>query len=618
MKGWPVVCYCFISFMLCLPVAVQAQVDSSRRVSLDSFLRRQKGLVGRLARNIMTDTIGENVNNTPVRTDILLKRYEGRFIRRIEVERLDFGTPITDTSKRLRNKLTNLANTFHHKSREYVIRNNLFFKKGDKLSSFLIADNERHLRDQSYLLDAKIIVKPAPGASDSVDVFIRTKDVLSIGGSIEIHNPKNIELSVKEDNLGGWANRLALSTLYDMDRRKRTAFGVEYINRNIGGSFIDGYAGITDFANTFNTGRSEETKLYAQLIRPLVNPYMKWTYSISADWHNTQNMFISDSVYDSDTRYRYFNYDVWVGRNTGAYKIGNVSNRDDRLRTLISMRYFKQHFIEVPGRYANQYYYQYADLTGVLAAISIFQQNFYKTQYIYGFGRNEDVPEGIDISLTTGWTDKQQVKRPYVGLDFQRYYFSSNEAYYIFTFRTGAYWRNKTAEDMNLLFNLDHFSRLLPLGKKWKSRSFVSVGITGQINPVLNEPLLLQSSNFGLQEWRNDGTLGGNVRTTLKAETVFYTPFALANFRFAPFIFANLSTIKPHDIQFLKSNLYSSIGGGVRTRNESLIFGTFEFKAFYFPRKNFYGDSWRIETNTNIKFKYNRQYIKRPELIQVN
>ncbi len=596
---------------------VCAQADSSRPVTIDSFLRRQKGLMGKLARNLINDTTGNNEGNTPVRTDIVLKRYEGRVIRKIEIQRLDFGTPITDTARNFKNSLTRLANSFHHKSREYVIRNNLFFRKGDKLSPFLMADNERHLRDQPYLLDAKIIVRPVSGTRDSVDVIVRTKDVLSIGGSIHIHNPTNVEVSVKEENLGGWANRFEVSTLYDMDRKHRMGFGVDYVNRNIGGSFIDANAGVTDFASAFNSGLKQETMVYGQLIRPLVNPYMKWTYAMTADYHNTHNLYLTDSIYDVDSRYKYFNYDVWVGRNTGAYKLGGLKNTDDRLRTLVSMRYFKQHFMEVPGKYANQYFYRYADITGVLAAVSVFQQDYYKTQYIYGFGRNEDVPEGIDVSLTAGWVDKQQTKRLYTGLDIQRYLFTQHEAYYIFTFRTGTYFHHGP-QDMNVLLNMDHFSRLLPIGQKWKARSFISVGVTGQVNAVLNEPLLLQSESFGLQEWRNDGTLGGTVRTTLKAETVFYTPFVLANFRFAPFVFANFSTIKPHDIDFLKSNLYSSIGGGVRTRNESLIFGTFEFKAFYFPRKNFYGDNWRIETNTNIKFKYNRQFIKRPELIQVN
>ena len=54
----------------------------------------------------------------------------------------------------------------------------------------------------------------------------------------------------------------------------------------------------------------------------------------------------------------------------------------------------------------------------MLGSISIFRQDFYKTQYVYGFGRNEDVPEGVDFSLTGGWTNKNNRVRPYTGLDF--------------------------------------------------------------------------------------------------------------------------------------------------------------------------------------------------------
>ena len=62
-----------------------------------------------------------------------LLRYENHSIRNIAIQRLDFGTLITDTAQNFKNTFTNLANAFHHKSREYVIRNNLFFKKGDRV-----------------------------------------------------------------------------------------------------------------------------------------------------------------------------------------------------------------------------------------------------------------------------------------------------------------------------------------------------------------------------------------------------------------------------------------------------------------------------------------------------
>ncbi len=595
---------------------LHAQADTSARgASLDSFFRKQKGLVGKLARNFVQDT-NIPANNGPIRNDIIFSRYEGRFIRHIRIERIDFGVSINDTSEHFSNNLTSLANKFHHKSREYVIRNNLFFKPGDPVLPYLLSDNERHLRDQVYLQDAKILLVRVPGSADSVDVIVRTKDVLSIGGSFTLHNTRSADMSIKEDNLEGWGNQLQFSTLYDMDRRRRGGYGIDYINRNIGGSFIDGYAGYSDFAGTFNSGQRQETKVYGQLIKPLVNPYTRWTYSVEGAYHTNSNMYFSDSLYNSDFRYRYYNYDAWVGLNTDANKLVG-HNQYNRLRKLVSIRYLKTQFLQVPGKYANQYSFRYADVTGVLASFSIFKQNFYKTKYIYGFGRNEDVPEGIDISLTTGWINKQQLKRPYMGLDVQRYYFALNEAYLHFTLRAGSYWHSKRLEDVDLLFNTDYFSRLVNLGPKWKQRSFFSAGITGQVNPVLNEPLFLESA-FGLPEYRNGGVIGGDIRSTVKGETVFYSPYNFLNFRFAPFVFGNMSTITTHGASIGKSDVYTSIGAGIRTRNESLIFGTFELKAFYFPNKNFYGDSWRIETNMNIKFKYNSQFIKRPEIISAN
>ena len=609
--------YCIVLLMACLQLPVYAQQDTGKpKRTIVGYLKKQKGIFGKLAGNLVGDTAASDLESAPVRNDLSFEPYEGKIIRNIAIQRLDFGTLITDTAHNFKNTFTNLANTFHHKSREYVIKNNLFFKKGDRLLAYLLADNERHLRDQPYIQDAKFIVIPLY-QSDSVDILVRTKDVLSIGGSFELHNPKSAEMTIKEENLGGGGNSLLLGALYNQERRKHAGYAIQYINRNIGGSFIDAYVGYTSFGNTMNTLQKEEENLYVQLIKPLINPYTKWTYSIEAANHVTQNMFWTDSFYHSDIKYHYFNYDAWIGWNTGAYKLA-AGNEDDRLRTLVSLRYFKQLFLTIPEKYISQYYYQYADITGVLGALSIFKQNFYKTQYIYGFGRNEDVPEGIDISLTAGWINKQQKNRPYVCLDIQRYYFTPNKAYYNFTFRSGTFWGSKKPEDFNMLLSMDHYSRLLNLGTNWKQRSQINASITGQVNPVLNAPLALQSV-YGLDEWKSSiPGADGDFRATLRAESVFFSPYTFINFHFAPFIFGNLCAMTPVKQNLGRTDLYSSIGGGIRTRNESLIFGTFELKVFYFPRKTFTGDTWRIETNTGIRFKYNSQFIKRPTLINVN
>src|SRR5678815_4187640 len=152
--------------IVCLVTIVAFGQDDSSVSKVDSFLMRQKGLFGKLARNLMTDKPASP--GEPVRKDLLFNRYKGKYIRNIIVRRLDFGTPLNDTARKFETRLTHWANDLHHKTRESVIRKNLFFKPGDKLEPFLIADNERYLRDLPYLRDADIcLLYTSPSPRDS-------------------------------------------------------------------------------------------------------------------------------------------------------------------------------------------------------------------------------------------------------------------------------------------------------------------------------------------------------------------------------------------------------------------------------------------------------------------
>jgi hypothetical protein len=319
-----------------------------------------------------------------------------------------------------------------------------------------------------------------------------------------------------------------------------------------------------------------------------------------------------------DNRYQYYNIDAWIGFNKSAAKLNRLRMGDDndRLRTLFGLRFVHTAFHTIPIKYQTEYFYQYADLTGILGSISIFRQDFYKTQYVYGFGRNEDVPEGIDLSLTGGWTNKNARIRPYVGLDLGLNYFSQRKNYFNYTLRIGGYQHSKRWEDISILGNVEYFSRLRSLSKRWKQRTFISAGLTTQLRKQLADPLLLESQ-FGLPEYENIH-LGGDHRFTLKAETVLFNNWRLLSFRFAPFVFGNASLLTPIDEPIIKTKFYNTLGAGLRTRNESLVFGTLELRGFFFPNRNFDGSYWRVEFNTNVKFKYNTQFIRRPQFITVN
>lgn len=609
MCRWKYFCFPGLLF-LCSVFFASAQNDSAYKPGIDSFLLRQKGIFGNLARNLLVDT-GRRAE--PQRNDEPFQPYKDLIIRNISVQPLPFGISIGDTSKKINNWLTRLANKFHRQTRVHVIRNNLFFREGGKLSPFLMGDNERHMRDLLFIQDARF--KAQPVGADSVDIIIITKDVLSVGGNLVVYNAASAGFTLKEDNFYGWGDQVQAQFLFDRNRKGKLGYGVGYLKRNIGGSFIDASAGYLNFNPSFSSFKREEQVGYFRLVRPLVNRFMQLTYGAELEMHNAKNLYNEDSLYQSNLKYKYGIMDGWAAWNIDAGR-SNVPGKDDRVRRLIGARILQQKFTQRPLQFLLQNIYRYADVSALLGEIGIFRQNFYKSQYIYGFGRNEDVPEGVEASVTAGWTKKAAIPRAYAGLNFQRYFFSdSSGRYFNYTARLGGYLRNNKFEDISLLGSLDYFSPLHQLNV-WKQRSFIGISIARQFKRLFDEPLFIES-DYGLPEFRNNEQ-GGDVRISLKTESVFYSPWSLLLFRFAPFVFTDVSVFHQQFETGYDKKIYSSLGGGVRTRNESLIFGTIELRAMYFPRRNFFDQHWKISVSTNVRFKYNQEFIKRPEFVSAN
>jgi hypothetical protein len=550
------------------------------------------------------------------RNEEAFKQYDGMIIRNIYIDRLPFGISIGDTSKRLINRLTQLANDLHHITKSRVIEKNLFFKKGEPIKPFLMADNERYLRQLLYLQDADFFVFRTRPGSDSVDVVVETKDVFSLGGAINSLGLKQTNIQFREDNFAGTGNAGVVYALYDDTRKNNFAFGGEYDNRNISGSFMDGKIGYQSFYPTLN-GSKEENNYYINLLKPLVNRYMQWTYEFDASYHATRNLYTSDSLYFSDLRYRYYNIETWAGYNINA-KDFTSEEESKKLRKLVGVRFINQKFQMLPQKYVSNYNWQFADLTAVLGTITFYRQNFYKTKYIYGFGRNEDIPEGLLLTLTSGYTLKQNISRPFIGFNYQRYQFNKRNNYLSYTIRAEGYLNKTSIEDINLLGSVFYFDHLKTIGTRWKQRFFLNFDLAQQVNTVLNEPLFV-NSQFGMPEYGTDHSdndrVGGTLRTTVKAESEFFSPWSLAAFRFAPFVFSNLGVYSPY---LSNTKILSSVGGGIRTRNESFVFGTIEFRGYYFPEKNFYNEKFRFSLSTNVIFKYNTQFVTKPDFIQVN
>ena len=112
------------------------------------------------------------------------KPYEGKIIRHIYLRGYGFEQTFIDTSKRLEYFGTNLLNHLHHKTRDWVIRDNLFIREGTPVNAFKLADNERLIRSLNFIQDARIVVAPASRQYRHFDLVLIVKDLFSLNGAL--------------------------------------------------------------------------------------------------------------------------------------------------------------------------------------------------------------------------------------------------------------------------------------------------------------------------------------------------------------------------------------------------------------------------------------------------
>jgi hypothetical protein len=128
----------------------------------------------------------------------------------------------------------------------------------------------------------------------------------------------------------------------------------------------------------------------------------------------------------------------------------------------------------------------------------------------------------------------------------------------------------------------------------------------------LDEPLFLESQ-YGLPGYKNN-YLPGNLRASVRGEWVFFSPLNLAYFRVAPFVFGNLTVFRTE----LAERRIPIIGGGIRSRNESLVFGTVELSFAYYLKGDLAGSRYSIGLRSNLKYRYEQDFNRKPQFVQVN
>jgi hypothetical protein len=588
----------------------QQEVDTAKPVSasrkfINNSFQKAVDAIRKLPDSAQT---GEQLNG---RSEYQYLRYQGMIIRHINIVTVNFDQAVDDTSIRDHSLGARVGNALHVNTRKFVIRNNLFIRENIPVNAFMLADNERFLRSLEYLNDARIIVDEIPGDADSVDITVYTKDLFSIGGGAASAGFNHIHGELYDANLAGMGQRLEFTGLYDYNRNPEWGFGGLYRKNNVGHSFIDATIGHSEMkVNPFT--RTEESVDYFELSRRLVSPYSRFAGGLILSNNRSYNVYQApDSIF---LKYHYSQFDGWAGYSVGINKL-TATNNAIRDRRFFAIRFYDRTFTGVPEQIGTSFSPVFNTAKALLGQITFYRQDFYKSQYIYGFGTTEDLPRGYNIAFTAGWHTQLGLDRPYAGINVTQYAATLQGDFLQFYAKTGAFLHNGKTQDGKILLGTTAYSRLFYLGNT-PIRQFANLSYSRISDRVTSEPLYL-NNYYGLRGFLSDSAYGAR-RITLQLETIFYLKYNVLGFRFAPFPWGDLAVLTPENAPFSKSSLYSSLGAGIRARNENLIFETIEVRAFFFPVAPANMRGFKVVTNAHIRFRYRSNYITAPDFVQLN
>jgi hypothetical protein len=498
-------------------------------------------------------------------SDASYLRYSGKRIGKIVIQRISvFGSDINDPDNFKPNKLENLLNKTHLNTNEFIIRKNLLFNEGDTLSPLLLSDNERILRQLPYIDDSRIIVVPV--SDGEVNIVVITKDIYSLGIAADLQSFKKGSVSIFDKNILGLGYEFRLEFPFNSDLPDSPGFGLSYNIINIRKSFINLKL------NYFN-GLGKQSYGFS-LSKDLISSTTKYAGGISVQEMSTT---VDLDTLPKNAPLKYNLQDYWIERSF-------LISKESVSRIIIGTRYTNNNVFNHPQILPESYHYlqQYRIFLG---SISLSVQKYFKTSMLYAYGRTEDIPYGGLLTVTAGKEINEFKKRNYAGFNLSFGKSIGTLGYLYTSGGLASFFNGSQTEEGLLSIRASYFSNLIYIGS-YKVRNFVKADYTRGFDRYLDEHLFFNPDG-ALTGFRND-SIGGTQRLNINLESVLFSPRNYYGFRFAFFAFADVVCLFGTNQILKNGDFLSSVGLGIRLRNDNLLLNTFEIRLGFYPNLPLY------------------------------
>ncbi|MBE0538734.1 MAG: hypothetical protein IH620_03400 [Ignavibacterium sp.] len=534
----------------------------------------------------------------------IIKKFTGKFIRKINVEILDvFGASVNNPKDTVRSWLQDIGNDLHINSKEWLIKNKLIFLEGQRFIPFYILESERIIRESPYVYDVRIIPQLIENNADSVDIMVYVQDIWSLNGSAS-YSPGNKtgSFSIDDINFLGYGNKFSGGLNFDRKLTQGWDWDASYTYDNIERTFLS--------ANIYYESDMNSEKYGVSIGRDFFSPIISWAGSIEQNWVNTRYPEILNSSGLIET-VRYNEQAYWLGHSFNLKQID--SSGENQISFNLSGRITRSVYSQKP-EFDTLNLFQ--DNTFYLGRIGYSSRQYYQDHYIFGLGKTEDIPLVHMIAFLYGYEVGSNSSRPYYGLK-TGYSFNNNSLGYCYGgFQIGAFRSNQKWLNLTYIMEVMYFSNLNVVGK-WKWRHYIESRYSYSYDPLRPQGILNINNESGIRGFSDD-YLKGAKKLVMNYEVDIFAPLQFLGFKLAFITFADFGLISSNNNSLFTSKLYQGYGIGFRIKNEHLIFPAFQFMFGFYPNTSQTdGNNFYAFHQSAIYYRFNKFEFSIPSIVKI-
>jgi hypothetical protein len=510
--------------------------------------------------------IKEQKDTTIVQQDLKTVNYhpehEGKIVGDIEIISVDIiEGDVNNITAEAISGYAKALNKLHTDTRKAIIKKNLIVKEGDALSAYTIADNEYFLRSLKSIEDAKIYVLADSSDTNKVDLLVVVKDIFPVTIGLGVGGITDYTLGVNLVNVAGTGHEFNNSFNFNSAKDPSLGYTGEFALKNLLGSFVDASLA---YRNNFR-----EEIIVLNVKRDFITPETKYGGAIEIYNQKTSLNVKVDDTTNVEIPYTKNYADQWIGRVF-------MLNKIDRKSIVLKGRYMKTQFTNRPEQVESDTNQQFYNVNLLIGSITLLKKDHYKEKMLLGYGMVEDIDFGYVLEFTYGYQFSEFLNAPYFGISIK----GANK--YKFGYLGGGveYGAHVLKDKLFLGLFRSQVTYYSPIFKTplFQYRLITRFNYTEGIRRYPYEILNLGKEVRGI----SNKDIEGNKRLTGRFEFVTFLKGDLMGFRFSPNLFCDAAFINSGTGELSIKDFFSSIGAGVRIRNEHLAFNTIIIRIAYF------------------------------------